>query len=254
MNLHMIWLQNNKLFNEVNDSQFSDCTYVVDIDLVHNINWIYIYIMYCMHNIKHIQIFALNWHITHYVCECIYIYTDTSSVFNMALSTKQHVYFKLLFAPWSVRLFKTTRLASVSWINSLSSSTTCSRVAGTGFCWFGALGVGNGNLNQTWLIFENRNAGMNWDTSMMTDVYGIERCHCSYSLVKKLFETTWDITVFNNSTRWPTWKCWRTEKILIIVRAEADFWRQTGPIYPTVDSIWHMKAIQWLEYCSMFNS
>lgn len=49
MNLHMIWLQNNKLFNEVNDSQFSDCTYVVDIDLVHNINWIYIYIYYVLH-------------------------------------------------------------------------------------------------------------------------------------------------------------------------------------------------------------
>ena len=122
---------------------------------------------------------------------CIYIYTLTPVLFSIwHLSTKQHVYFKLLFAPWSVQLFKTTRLASVSWINSLSSLTTCSRVAGTGFCWFGALGVGNGNPNQTWLIFENRNAGMNWDTSMMTDVYGIERCHCSYSLVKRRFETT----------------------------------------------------------------
>lgn len=121
---------------------------------------------------------------------CRYIYTEASSVFNMALSTKQHVYYKLLFAPWSVQLFKTPRLASVSWINSLSSLTTCSRVAGTGFCWFEALGVGNGNPNQTWLVFENRNPGMNWDTSMITDVYGIERCHCSYSLVKRRFETT----------------------------------------------------------------
>lgn len=39
-------------------------------------------------------------------------------------------------------------------------------------------------------VFENRNPGMNWDTSMITDVYGIERCHCSYSLVKRRFETT----------------------------------------------------------------
>ena len=125
-----------------------------------------------MYYIKHLQIFALNWHITQYACECIYIYTLTPVLFSIwHLSTKQHVYFKLLFAPWSVQLFKTTRLASVSWINSLSSLTTCSRVAGTGFCWFGALGVGNGNPNQTWLIFENRNAGMNWDTSMMTDVF-----------------------------------------------------------------------------------
>lgn len=143
----------------------------------------------------------------------------------MALSTKQHVYYTLLFAPWSVQLFKTTRLASVSWINSLSSLTTCSRVAGTGFCWFGALGVGNGNLNQTWLIFENRNAGMNWDTSMITDVYGIERCHCSYSLVKRRFETTEMSQCSTILLADPTWKCYRTEKNLIIVRAEADFWR-----------------------------
>ena len=211
MNLHMIWLQNNKLFNEVNDSQFSDCTYVVDIDLVHNINWIYIYIMYCMHNIKHIQIFALNWHITQYACECRYIHTYTLRpvLFSIWHCLQNNMFItNFCLHPGPFNCLRPPGLpASAESIHWALWQHAHVWLAQDFADWFGALGVGNGNLNQTWLIFENRNAGMNWDTSMITDVYGIERCHCSSSLVKKLFETTWDVTIFHNSTRWPTWKC-----------------------------------------------